>query len=344
MRCVVTTGDGRCELKQRPVPTPAPNEILVKVEACAQNHTDWKSIALHKQPGNIVGSDFAGIVISLGSAVPPELRKVGERVAGAVRGNINPNGAFAEFLVTDPALVFTLPPDVPFEVAAQLGVSCYATCQALYQTLRLPTPLEPATTPEDILIWSGSSSMGHYAVQFAKLSGLRVFSTSSPANFDLVRSLGAEEVFDYADSKTARKILAATGSKLRFAVDCISDGMTPVQVSGSLGKEGGTIVTVLPYQSRKKGVKTELILVYSMWGEDVELPIQLKGDPSHYQNAVMYNRMISEMLEKNMLKFGAIKVLPNGLASVQDGIEYMKSGKIHAEKIVYRISDTPDLV
>ena len=38
--------------------------------------------------------------------------------------------------------------------------------------------------------------------------------------------------------------------------------------------------------------------------------------------------MISEMLEKNMLKFGAIKVFPNGLASVQDGIEYMKSGKV----------------
>ncbi|KAF8898070.1 chaperonin 10-like protein [Gymnopilus junonius] len=343
MRCIVTTGDGKFELRRLPIPSPGPNEILVKVEACAQNHTDWKSITLFKRPGNIMGSDFAGTVVALGSAIPSELRKVGQRVAGAVRGNINPNGAFAEFLVADPALVFTLPPDVPFEIAAQLGVSCYAACQALYQTLDLPTPLQPATTPEDILIWSGSSSMGQYTVQFAKLSGLRVISTASPRNFELVRSLGAEEVLDYADSKTPKKIFSATAGKLRLAVDCISDGMTPVQVSGSLSKAGGTVVTVLPYESKKKGVKTELILVYSMWGEDVEHPIQLKGNPQHYENATMYNSMISEMLAKNMLKFGAIKVFPNGLASVQDGMEYMMSGKIHAEKIIYKISDTPDV-
>ncbi|KAF8875030.1 chaperonin 10-like protein [Gymnopilus junonius] len=342
MRCVVTTGDGKFELKRLPIPSPGPNEMLVKVEACAQNHTDWKSVTLHKHPGNIVGSDFAGTVVALGSAVPSELRKVGDRVAGMVRGNINPNGAFAEFLVADPALAITLPPDLPFETAAQLGVSCYATCQALYQTLHLPTPLQPATSPQDILIWSGSSSMGHYAVQFAKLAGLRVISTASPANFELVRSLGAEEVLDYADSRTPKKIFAATAGKLRQAVDCISDGMTPVQVSGSLSKEGGTVVTVLPYESRKKGVKTELILIYSMWGEDVELPMLIKGDPEHYKNATMYNRMISEMLAKNMLKFGAINIFPNGLASVQEGMEYMMFGKVHAEKIIYRISDTPD--
>ncbi|KDR73163.1 hypothetical protein GALMADRAFT_72578 [Galerina marginata CBS 339.88] len=344
MRCVVTTGDGKFELKRLPIPSPKANEILVKVEACALNHTDWKSIILHKRPGNIVGSDFAGTVVFLGAAVPVGSRTLGERIAGAVRGNINPNGAFAEYLVTDPALVFTLPDDVPFELGAQLGVSCYATCQALYQTLRLPTPLNPSSNGNDILIWSGSSSMGQYAVQFAKLSGLRVISTASPQNFELVRSLGAAEVFDYADSRTSKKIFSATSGRLEYAVDCISDGMTPVQVSGSLSKEGGTIVTVLPYQSRKKGVKTELILVYSMWGEDVEVPIPLKGSHEHYENAIDYNRMISDMLSKNMLKLGAIKIFPMGLASVQEGVDYMMTGKIHAEKVVYRISDTPDIL
>ena len=40
MKCIVTTGDGKFALKRAPVPTPSPNEILVKVEACALNHTD----------------------------------------------------------------------------------------------------------------------------------------------------------------------------------------------------------------------------------------------------------------------------------------------------------------
>jgi len=124
--------------------------------------------------------------------------------------------------------------------------------------------------------------MGQYAVQFASLAGLRVISTSSPQNFDLVRSFGAAEVYDYADSRTARKIFSATSGKLTLAVDCISDGMTPAQVSGALSKEGGTIVTVLPYNSRKKGVNTELILVYSMWGEvrclNIHKPVQILID------------------------------------------------------------------
>ncbi|KAF9567210.1 GroES-like protein [Agrocybe pediades] len=343
MKCIVTTGDGKFELKRLPLPSPNPHQILVKVETCAQNHTDWKSIILHKQAGNIVGSDFAGIVVAIGSAVNPATRHVGERIAGVVRGNINPNGAFAEYLVTDPALVFALPDDLSFELAVQLGVSCFATCQALYQTLNLPTPLEPTTDPIDILIWSGSSSMGQYAVQFANLAGLRVISTSSPANFDLVRSFGAAEVYDYADSRTARKIFSSTAGKLKLAVDCISDGMTPAQVSGALSKEGGTIVTVLPYTSRKKGVNTELILVYSMWGETIQIPMPLEGDIQHYLNGIQYNRMITDMLAKKMLKLGAVKVFPNGLASVQDGFEYMMTGKIHAEKIVYRIADTPEI-
>ena len=40
MKAVVTTGDGKFELREVPVPQPRPTEILIKVEACAQNHTD----------------------------------------------------------------------------------------------------------------------------------------------------------------------------------------------------------------------------------------------------------------------------------------------------------------
>ncbi|KAF9043109.1 chaperonin 10-like protein [Panaeolus papilionaceus] len=345
MRAIVTCGDGKFQLKRVPVPSPKPNEILVKVEACAQNHTDCKSIILDKRAGNIVGSDFAGVIVAVGEAVPVELsRRLGDRIAGAVRGNINPNGAFSEYVVTDPALVFPLPDDVPFELGAQLGVSCYAACQALYQTLNLPTPLDP--TPEevtDILVWSGSSHTGQYAIQIAKLSGLRVVATCSPKSFDFVKSLGAVEVFDYSDSRAQKKIVATTGGKLRYAIDCYSSGTSPVQVSGSLSKEGGTIVTMLPYETRKKGVKTELVLVYSLWGEAIDVPgISVPANPDHYPNGVKYNRLIGQLLEEKKLTLGPIKLFSKGLASVEEGFAYMLSGKIHAEKIVYKISDTPD--
>lgn len=246
---------------------------------------------------------------------------------------------------------------MPFELGAQLGVSCYAACQALYQTLNLPTPLDP--TPEevtDILVWSGSSHTGQYAIQIAKLSGLRVVATCSPKSFDFVKSLGAVEVFDYSDSRAQKKIVATTGGKLRYAIDCYSSGTSPVQVSGSLSKEGGTIVTMLPYETRKKGVKTELVLVYSLWGEvsldalpnlvshqadnanywpsqhafqAIDVPgISVPANPDHYPNGVKYNRLIGQLLEEKKLTLGPIKLFSKGLASVEEGFAYMLSGKV----------------
>ncbi|KAF7358098.1 GroES-like protein [Mycena venus] len=251
MKALVTVGDGTFRLQDVAVPTPGVDEVLVKVIAVAQNPTDWKTLLLHTQPGNILGCDFAGIIVHIGAEVPP---------------GIGPNGAYAEYVKADAALVIALPDDMTFENAAQLGVASLTVCQCLYQCFRLPTPLQPASEPEDILIWSGTSATGQYAVQFAKLAGLRVISTSSPKNTGFVKSLGADEVFDYADSKTPKRVSVATGGSLKYAVDCISEGMTPNQVSMSLGKDGGTIATLLPYESRRKGVKTVFILAYSALG------------------------------------------------------------------------------
>lgn len=56
-----------------------PNEIIIKVYSCAQNPTDWKSVAQGRAPaGNIVGNDIAGIVFEVGSDVTNV--KVGDRV------------------------------------------------------------------------------------------------------------------------------------------------------------------------------------------------------------------------------------------------------------------------
>lgn len=182
---------------------------------------------------------------------------------------VSNNGSFAEYLVVDAELIISIPDTWTFEEAAQLGIACYTACQSLYRVLGLPNPFETnSITPQmDLLVWSGTSSVGQYAIQFAKLAGIRVVSTSSPGNFDFVRSLGADLVFDYADSKTAKKILNESKGTLTRAVDCISEGMTPVQVSNSLSKHGGKIATLLPYQSRKPGIETEFLLAYSIFGK-----------------------------------------------------------------------------
>ena len=151
-----------------------------------------------------------------------------------------------------------IPDGWSFEEAAQLGVAPLTALQCLHQTLELPSPFEAARAGDRqraILIWGGASSIGQYAIQFAKLGGLRVLTTASPKNFDLVKGLGADEVFDYRDENIIEKIRAATGSTLDIALDTISEGKTPEQVAGAIGDKGGKVAIVLPYESPRPDVK-----------------------------------------------------------------------------------------
>ena len=169
------------------------------------------------------------------------------------------NGSFAEYLVVDAEFgVVPIPGGWSFEEAAQLGVGPLTALQCLHQSLELPSPFEvirPRDSQRTILIWGGASSVGQYAIQFAKLGGLRVLTTASPKNFGLVRGLGVDEVFDYRDEGVVEKIRAATGNALDIAVDTVSEGRTAEQVTGAMGNKGGKVATILPYQSPRPDVK-----------------------------------------------------------------------------------------
>ena len=169
------------------------------------------------------------------------------------------NGSFAEYLVVDAEFgVVPIPGGWSFEEAAQLGVGPLTALQCLHQSLELPSPFEvirPRDSQRTILIWGGASSVGQYAIQFAKLGGLRVLTTASPKNFGLVRGLGVDEVFDYRDEGVVEKIRAATGNALDIAVDTVSEGKTAEQVTGAIGNKGGKVATILPYQSPRPDVK-----------------------------------------------------------------------------------------
>lgn len=232
-----------------------------------------------------MGCDFAGVVEEIGSEVPEGLRKVGERVAGLTHGcrysylfafvlTINEyfiaafnNGAFAEYVAAPAALLLPLPDSWTFEQAAQLGIAGYTACMCLYHAQGLPTPSLPTTSPTDILVWGGSSSVGQFTVQLAHLSGLRVIATASPHNFELVKSLGADLVFSYKDPDTPAKIREVTGGKLKRAVDCISEGETPEKIAKSIGDEGGEVSIILMYESRRSDVQVKPLLAYHLFGK-----------------------------------------------------------------------------
>jgi len=304
-----------------------------------------------------VGNDFAGVVEELGPDVPEGIWTIGERVAGLVLGSqssllrmflghshrteshttaVQANGAFSEYLVVKADIgIVPIPDGWSFEEAAQLGVAPVTALQCLHETLELPSPFEARSTAEQpqrtILIWGGASAVGQYAIQFAKLCGLRVLTTASSKNFDLVKGLGADEVFDYRDEGVVERIRTATGSALDIAIDTISEGKTPAQVTGAIGDKGGKVAIVLPYESPRPNVKVTFSMVPDLLRRvrSVRLFLFVYGSsPFKGTNGKWYFDLLKQILATGNIKPVPVFIQPNGLAGVKDGLQYMQDGKV----------------
>ncbi|KAK0471381.1 dehydrogenase [Armillaria novae-zelandiae] len=347
MKAAVTLGNTKVALKSDvPVPKPGSGQILVKVIAAAQNPPDCFSLHQNVTTGLVIGLDYAGIVVDIGPDVPTGRRYVGERVAGFINGGRTKEwtGTFAEYCLAEAHLVLNLPDSTSFEDASSLGLAGFTACQLLWLNHRaLPTPDAPTQKSFPLLVWGGASSVGQYTIQLAKLSGLTVIATASPKNFALVKSLGADAVFDYRDPGVSSKIKEFTSDELSEAIDCVSTKDTIIQVEQSLGKNGGHIATVMPVSVTRPDVTCEFMLVYTLLGRviDFKPAYHYPVIPKHVHAGERFGKTMSELLVTGNLRPNPLKIVPNGLTDVQQWIEYHEQGKLSAEKIVYRISDTP---
>ncbi len=170
--------------------------------------------------------------------------KLGDRVAGGADGMeaFRPqSGAFAEYASVDGIMVFKLPEDMSFEIGAGMPLRIATSGMALFHSLQLPHSLldKPAEEPFDVLVYGGATSTGTMAIQILKQCGLRVITTCSPRNFDLVRSYGADVCFDYNSSTCGPDIRAFTKDALDYALDCITEESTMKICYQALGRCGG---------------------------------------------------------------------------------------------------------
>ena len=134
--------------------------------------------------------------------------------------------------------------------------------------LKLP---EPLGTPASrigitVLISGGATSVGLYAIQFAKLSGLYVIATASLRNFGLVRSLGADVVVDYHDPVAAGKQIREAAPNLEHAIDCVGEGASPAIVGASLNGKG-TVAQITLQPITVEGVRTVTSVIFEVIGK-----------------------------------------------------------------------------
>ncbi|KAF2166965.1 hypothetical protein M409DRAFT_23010 [Zasmidium cellare ATCC 36951] len=263
---------GIATLQPRPIPTLAPDYLLVRTVAIALNPTDWTTLDAPGLPGSVVGCDYAGVVEAVGSECRDRWN-VGDRVAGFAHGGNDSNhetGAFARFIIVKGALQMKVPEGVGFEEAASVGSGVATTGYALYHVAGLPWPGEERGEGdgEPILIYGGSTATGTMAMQFAQMSGRKVLTTCSPKHFDLMKSRGAHAVYDYHTPNIGTQILSDTHSTLTTTLDCIAIASSAQICATATGPQGGTYINLLGIDSPRPDITSIFFLGYALTGED----------------------------------------------------------------------------
>ncbi|KAI2464693.1 oxidoreductase-like protein [Annulohypoxylon bovei var. microspora] len=338
---VIQDGKVGAVIPNAPVAKLRPGHVKVKTVAVALNPTDWKHIYMFGAPGCAIGCDYAGIVEEIGPNVTKPL-KVGDKIAGfAHGGNTNwpEDGTFAEHIVVQPNVATKVPDSLSMEEASTLGVGVTTAGQGLYQSLGLPWPNAPAEKPFPILIYGGSTATGTLAIQFAKLSGLQVVTTCSPRNFDLVKSLGADHVFDYNSPTVGADIFKVTNGEIAHVFDCISEGSSPAISAEAIGPRGGKYSALLPVDNfPRKDVTTAMTLGYIAIGESFpKFGMEWTSTPADFEFASKFWSLTENLLAQGKLKAHPVSLREGGLDGILGGLDEMKENGVSGKKLVYKI-------
>ncbi len=219
MKAMVAMGYGSpdvLQLKEVEIPKPGPNEVLVKIKTSSATTADTMMrtgkpyigrlfLGLKKPKHPVPGTGFAGIVEQVGTNVSKI--KVGERVFGETTLGFSAN---AEFLtIPEDGVILPMQENMDFTEAASFGDGHLTS----YNFLKEVAKIQPG---EKVLINGASGALGSSAVQIAKYFGSHVTAVCSAGNFELVRSLGADEVIDYR-----KEDFTNTGKKFDYVYDTV---------------------------------------------------------------------------------------------------------------------------
>jgi NADPH:quinone reductase-like Zn-dependent oxidoreductase len=218
MRAVVQCEYGPPEIlrvQEVEKPTPADDQVLVRVRAASVNPLDWHllrgtpyigrlAMGLRKPKATRVGVDFAGTVEAVGAKVTRF--KPGDEVFGGRTGSL------AEYVVVrEGRAIVAKPANLTFEEAAAIPVAGVTALQGL----RDRGKLQPG---QRVLVNGASGGVGTFAVQIAKAFGADVTGVCSARNAERVRSLGADRVIDYT-----RQDFTALGERWDLMLDNVGN-------------------------------------------------------------------------------------------------------------------------
>ena len=303
------------------------DDVLVQIHAAGVNLLDskirngeFKRILRYRLP-LILGHDVAGVVVRIGSRV--RRFKPGDEVyARPADGRI---GAFAEFIAIKEDDVAIKPKALSMEEAASIPLVALTAWQALIERARL-------RQGQKVLIHAGSGGVGTFAIQLAKHVGATVATTTSTANVDLVRSLGADVAVDYKKEDFAHVLRD---------YDVVLNSLDRVTLEQSLRvlKPGGLLISISgpPDAAFARSIGTSWVLRTIIGALSYGITAKAKRRHVHYSFLFMRANggqltEITSLVDDGIIRPVLDRVFP--FASTKEGMAYVESGRAKGKVVV----------
>jgi NADPH:quinone reductase-like Zn-dependent oxidoreductase len=244
-------------ITDHPVPTPKPSttEHLIRVHTAAITNGELLWTKNFPMPDEFASTkvlvpcnDVAGTVISAppSSPFPP-----GTEVYA--RSSYVRTGAAREYTILLTEEMARRPQRLSWAESAVVPMSAETAWQALFVQAGWEAKAGEGGSGKRVFVTGASGGVGVWVVQLAKWAGAEVVAMCGKGNVEWVRSLGADEVFDYATTDV-KEWAAGEGKKVDLVVDCI--GRESLESAWWAVKEGGTLISIFqpPEQMKPAGV------------------------------------------------------------------------------------------
>ncbi|MFC8661706.1 NADP-dependent oxidoreductase [Streptomyces sp. NPDC057199] len=313
-----------------PEPDVGADDVLVRIVAASVNPLDrmirdgeMKTILPYKVPF-VLGNDLAGVVVEVGAAVTRFA--VGDEVFA--RPDKNRIGTFAERIAVHQDDVAIKPATLTMEEAASLPLVALTSWQALVERAHV----QPG---QKVLIHAGSGGLGTIAVQLAKQLGAYVATTTSTANVDLVKRLGADVVVDYKKQAFETELRdydvvldSLGGETLKKSLDVLKPGGKVISVAGPPDAAFG----------RELGANPVIRLVMSALSLRIRRAARRRGVTYSFLFMRASGDQLGELTP--LIETGRIRPVVDTVfpfEAAREALEYVEAGRAKAGKVVVRM-------
>lgn len=319
--------NGALRFGDMPEPDLRDSDVLVEVHAAGVNPLDskirdgeFKLILPYRLP-LILGNEVAGVVVRIGSKV--RRFKPGDEVYA--RPDKDRIGTFAQFIAMNEADVAMKPKTLSMEDAASIPLVGLTAWQLLVERADLKKG-------QKVLIHAGSGGVGTFAIQLAKHLGATVATTTSTANVDLVKRLGADIVVDYK-KEDFEKVLSG------YDVVLNSLGQDTLEKSLSVLKAGGKLISISGPPDAEFARDIGASWIFQQLMRLLSMGIRKKAKAHGVRYSFLFMRANGEQLDRitSLIESGSIRpvvdrVFPFEAAS--EALAYIETGRSKGKVVV----------